>query len=50
MRPRKNLLVVVQTLGHRDQVVLDIGEIESLEILSSGMAESEDERDVQYQR
>jgi hypothetical protein len=42
VRTRKDLLVVVQTLGHRDQVVLDVGEIKSLEALSSGMTNSGD--------
>lgn len=40
MRARKNLLVVIQTLGHRDQVVLDIGEIKSLEVIWSGITKS----------
>jgi len=31
MGARKNFLVVVQTLGHRNQVVLDVGEIKPLE-------------------
>ena len=50
MRAGKDLLVVVQTLGHRDQVVLDVGEIKSLEVLSSGMTKPGGKQDVQYQR
>ena len=30
MRPRQDLLVVIQVLGHGYQVILDIGEIEAL--------------------
>lgn len=32
VRPRKDLLVVVQILGHRDQMVLDIREVEALAV------------------
>ena len=30
VRPGKDLLVVVQVLGHRDQVILDVGQIQPL--------------------
>jgi len=42
VRARENLLIVVQTLGHRDQVILDVGEIKSLVRLWLGATKSGD--------
>ena len=50
VRTRKNLFIMIQTLGHCDQVVLDVREIKSLKVLSSGMTKSGDKQGVQYQR
>jgi len=50
VRAGENLLIVVQTLGHCDQVVLDVGEIKSLVRLWSGMTKSGGKQDVRCQR
>ena len=44
MRARKDLLVMVQALGHCDQVVLDIGEIKPLAWFWSGVVKSKKNR------